>query len=243
MDIEWQWVSAGISHVGNVRKVNEDAYLNCPQRGLWVIADGMGGHDAGAVASASIVDALADIGECASPADFADEVTHRLVRVNRELHAMANANGGNRVIGSTVAILLALPDHCLCLWAGDSRIYRLRGSQLEQLTTDHSEVESLIADGVLERIAIDEYRGTNFITRAVGAEEVLDLERRLVPIRHRDRFLICSDGLYKDLSFSEIAGLMLDGGTAEVCQKLLSQALARHCADNVSLIAVDFEEH
>lgn len=238
----WQWVSTGMTHVGNVRKVNEDAFLDLSHKGLWVVADGMGGHEAGDLASSSVVSALADIGDIEVPSLLVDEVEDRLLNVNRQLYAMSQEGGQSRVIGTTVAALLALPGHCLCLWAGDSRVYRLRNYQLEQITTDHSEVEELISQGLLDRSDAADHPGENVITRAVGGEEELLVEVRLFELQNRDRFLICSDGLYKDVSFEEIGEIMSGGNTADVCQKLLACALSRRCADNVSVIAVDFDQ-
>ena len=241
MDASWQWVSSGVTNVGNVRKINEDAMLDMPQRGLWAVADGMGGHQAGDVASSSIVQALSQVGEHERPSKLVDEVEDRLIEVNRKLFDMSQSEGHGHVIGSTVAVVLALPAHCLCIWAGDSRVYRLRDFQLEQLTVDHSEVEELIAEGSLDRSEADGYPGENVITRAVGGEDELVLEVQLFPMQHKDRYMICSDGLYKDVETDEIREMMSDGSTADVCQRLLSCALSRRCSDNVSIVTMDFE--
>ena len=213
------WVSSGVTHVGNVRKVNEDAMLDLPQRGLWVVADGMGGHKAGDVASASIVKALSSIGEFDKPSALVDYIEDRLMTVNNRLYELSKADGQGHVIGSTVAAVVALPGHCLCMWAGDSRVYRLRDFQLEQLTTDHSEVEELIAEGTLDRSEAGGYPGENVITRAVGGEDELVVEVRLFPVRD----------------------MISDGSTSGACQTLLSCALSRRCSDNVSVVIVDFE--
>lgn len=240
-DATWQWVSTGVTNVGNVRKINEDAMLDLPERGLWAVADGMGGHQAGDVASSSIVQALSQIGEHDRPSKLVDEVEDRLIKVNKKLFDMSKSDGQSHVIGSTVAAVVALPAHCLCVWAGDSRVYRLRDFQLEQLTVDHSEVEELIAEGSLERSEAAGYPGENVITRAVGGEEELVLELQLFPMQHKDRYMICSDGLYKDVETDEIRKMMSDGSTADVCRKLLSCALSRRCLDNVSIVTMDFE--
>jgi protein phosphatase len=237
----WQWASSAVSHVGNVRTVNEDALLDSPQRGLWAVADGMGGHEAGAFASSEIVRALRGVGPHRVPREFVDDVEDRLIRVNAELYARSQQDGACDVIGSTVAVLLALPGQCACLWAGDSRIYRFRDFTLEQITTDHSEVEALIADGLLDRNDAQQHADENVITRAVGGAAELMLESRLFTLHNKDRVLICSDGLYKEVTFSEIGELMAEGSVADVCVKLLDRVLSRRGADNVSIIAIDFE--
>lgn len=215
--------------------------LDSPQNGVWVVADGMGGHKAGDLASSSIVRAMSEIGEIEKPSRLVDTVEDRLIDVNKRLYALSKQDGKDSVIGSTVAMVVALPGYCLCIWAGDSRVYRLRDFKLEQLTTDHSEVEELIADGMLERSEAAGYPGENVITRAVGGEEELLLELRLFPMRNKDRYLICSDGLFKDIEFNEIQQLLADGSTVDASQRLLACALSRRCSDNVSIVTMDFE--
>jgi serine/threonine protein phosphatase PrpC len=236
----WQWVSSAVTDVGNVRKVNEDAILDRSQQGLWVVADGMGGHEAGDVASSSIVAALGSLGDFDKPSAFVDAVEDALLDVNRRLFAMSAEDG--KVIGSTVVALLALPGHCLCMWAGDSRVYRLRNFELRELTTDHSEVEELIAEGSLAREDAAGYPGENIITRAVGGEDDLYLEVRLFELGHKDRMLLCSDGLYKDVSFEEIREILSDGSIATAVRRLLDLAKSRRCSDNTSVIGVEFEQ-
>ena len=236
----WQWVSSAVTDVGNVRKVNEDAILDRSQQGLWVVADGMGGHEAGDVASSSIVAALGSLGDFDKPSAFVDAVEDALLDVNRRLFAMSAKDG--KVIGSTVVALLALPGHCLCMWAGDSRVYRLRNFELRELTTDHSEVEELIAEGSLAREDAAGYPGENIITRAVGGEDDLYLEVRLFELGHKDRMLLCSDGLYKDVSFEEIREILSDGSIATAVRRLLDLAKSRRCSDNTSVIGVEFEQ-
>lgn len=240
METTWQWVSSAVTDVGNVRQVNEDAILDRPQQGLWVVADGMGGHEAGDVASSSIVSALASLGSYDKPSEFVDAVEDTLTEVNRRLFAMSSTDG--KVIGSTVVALLALPRHCLCMWAGDSRVYRLRNFELTELTTDHSEVEELIAEGSLAREDAAGYPGENIITRAVGGEDDLYLEVRLFELAHKDRLLLCSDGLYKEVSFDEIREVLSDGSIATAVQRLVDLAKSRRCSDNTSVIGVEFEQ-
>ena len=239
METSWQWVSSAITDPGNVREANEDAIFDRPQSGLWVVADGMGGHEAGEVASGAIVAGLSQIAEIEQASKFVDTVEDCLIDVNRRLFAASSSQG--KVMGSTVAAVLALPGHCMCMWAGDSRVYRLRNFELEELTTDHSEVEELIAEGSLKREDAEGYPGENVITRAVGGEEELYLEVKLFEMAHKDRYLVCSDGLYKDVEFDEIQEILSDGDITSACQRLIACAKSRRCSDNVSVIGVDFE--
>jgi serine/threonine protein phosphatase PrpC len=113
---------------------------------------------------------------------------------------------------------------------------------LRELTTDHSEVEELIAEGSLAREDAAGYPGENIITRAVGGEDDLYLEVRLFELGHKDRLLLCSDGLYKEVSFEEIREILSDGSIATAVQRLLELAKSRRCSDNTSVIGVEFEQ-
>ena len=143
------WRSMFVSHRGAVRTTNEDSFLEAPDLGLWVIADGMGGHEAGQVASATIVHALEAMPKLSSGEDTEACVRERIAAANDRLLALSEEIFGGRTIGSTVALLILRPDGATCLWAGDSRIYRLRQGRLQRLTRDHSRTEELIAQGVI----------------------------------------------------------------------------------------------
>ena len=146
-DVALPFDSFGVSHKGCVRDHNEDNYLLEPQTGLWVVADGMGGHEAGEVASASIVDHLATIGIASSAPDLRARFEDRLSRANAEIRSISESRG--ITIGSTVAALLAKDGRFACLWAGDSRIYLVRNSSISQISRDHTEVQELLDQGMI----------------------------------------------------------------------------------------------
>lgn len=232
------WASAACTHTGFVRRINEDAFLALPERGLWAVADGMGGHSAGDYASGLIVEALSDVGEHDDPDAFLDDVERRLVEVNRRVYERSIDT--ERTIGSTVAAVLAFKRHAVCLWAGDSRVYRAHGGELEQLTRDHSQVEDLVAAGTLTPDEAAAHPMANVITRAVGGARQLRLEARLVEVDDGDRLMVCSDGLYKDLTTDEIVALLCDGAPDEACQALTDRALLRGGGDNITVVVIDF---
>jgi protein phosphatase len=236
----FRWQSAGRSEVGNVRKLNEDAFLDLSPRGLWVVADGMGGHEAGDVASATVVDLLRDIDSHDRFSGFVDDVEDRVLDANDRLYSMAMQGEEQRVIGCTLAGVLAHGGHCVSLWAGDSRVYRLRDGALEQITRDHSQVEEMIERGEIEAEEAQLHHAQNVITRAVGGADRLFLDYAVSRIRDRDRFLICSDGLYKELSVEEMTETLCAGSCVDACGALLDAALGRECSDNVTAIVVDF---
>ena len=148
MKPQFTWLSAAATAVGNVRTHNEDSILDLPSVGLWAVADGMGGHQAGDTASRMVVEALAAVSRHERLSVLVDEVEDKLHEVNAALHRTA---GGSGLSGTTVTVLLALRRHVLSLWAGDSRLYRSRGGQLEQLTRDHSDTQEMLDDGLISR--------------------------------------------------------------------------------------------
>lgn len=231
------WQSAAASARGNVRPHNEDAVLELPSAGLWVVADGMGGHNAGDVASRMIVEALASVPRRPCPSDFVDDVEDRLTAVNRRLHDMAGNNG---MSGSTVAVLLALERHVVSLWAGDSRIYRCRGGELTQLTRDHSDVQEMLDHGLITPERAATYEASNVITRAVGGSAELYLDIDLRELRDGDRYLLCSDGVYRELAPDVLLRELAPADPAVACNALMTQALAGVCSDNISAVVVQF---
>jgi len=140
------------------------------------------------------------------------------------------------MIASTLVVLLARDGHFACLWAGDSRVYLLRGGTLAQVTRDHSLVQELVDAGAITAEEADGHPRANVITRAVGAAEALELDKVSNRLAAGDRFLLCSDGLNKTLSDAELAGLMADPGPAD---RLLAEALERRATDNITVVAVE----
>lgn len=226
------WQSWAVTDSGKRRNRNEDAVLNRPEAGLWAVADGMGGHTAGDVASQLIVNSLNHIEPAASLEMTVTAVQNCLQSVNMQLCDMANQKHGNHIIGSTVVVLVAEKNQCVFLWAGDSRLYRLRNRQLRQLSKDHCP-EYEYAD-------TDEWavKNTNEITRAVGAEEELELDYGFSDVCAGDIFLLCSDGLDKEVSLKEIEHVMLAHPLEKIADSLLALTLQREARDNVSIVVV-----
>ena len=242
-ETSFRWTSASRSDVGNERQVNEDAYLDLPSRGLWIVADGMGGHAAGDVASQMLVGKLNGIDSHDKLSDFVNDVEDRVLEVNGRLHEMSLEGDVPKVMGSTLAALLAFDSHVVSMWVGDSRVYRLRdGELLKQVTTDHSEVEEMIAQGTLDEASALDHPSANVVTRAVGGLEHVYVDLELGELEDNDRYLICSDGLFKDLSEEEIEELVSEGSCVDACDALVDTVLARTCADNVTVIVVGFNE-
>jgi protein phosphatase len=227
--------------VGLVREVNEDAWLDQPERGVWAVADGMGGHSAGDFASRMVVDALSNVPPPNSLEGFVTDTRARLQAVNHQLRAEVKIRGVD-LIGSTVAVLLASGRHCGYLWAGDSRIYLYRNGRLRLLTRDHNRLEELKARGLITAEEAADHPGRSGITRAVGTLPVLDLDERAVEVNDGDVFLLCSDGLTNEVSEQEIAGALLSGNCQQASNTLIDLALKRGGRDNVSAVVVRAED-
>ena len=235
----FRWVSAAATDVGKIRSLNEDAYLDRPDIGLWVVADGMGGHDAGDLASRSVVESLAGIGRQANLGSYVDELRLRLLSVNRALREEAERRSES-VIGSTVAALIAVGRHAVAVWAGDSRVYLFRDGTLRPLTHDHSQVEELIAEGSLTRDQAENHPAANVITRAVGGDDDLRLDAQIQEILDQDICLLCTDGLTKEVKEQEIAETLRDSDPRLAPQLLVDLACRRGARDNVTVVAVRF---
>jgi type VI secretion system protein ImpM len=232
------WRSRARSIVGKVRKINEDAFLERPETGIWAVADGMGGHREGQAASRAVVNALAEISKTAGIEELTRSVVGRLHGVNRDLMEMARAYGPNEVIGSTVVVMLADGDRCAGVWAGDSRLYRFRDGVLEQLTRDHSLAGELSRSGSGRE---DEYRGPGIdgvLTRAVGAENDLAVDTISWQAREGDVFLLCSDGLVREVAHKDIEGILSENDIEQNSQTLMDAAVRGGARDNVTVVLV-----
>ncbi|WP_293940974.1 protein phosphatase 2C domain-containing protein [Sphingomonas sp.] len=226
------------THVGLRRKVNEDSLLECTERGLWAVADGMGGHEAGEVASAMVVEALAGLPITSNlEADTANAVS-AMIRVNQELIVLARSDIHPRTIGSTVVGLIIRDGQYRCFWAGDSRAYRVRSGVIRQLTRDHSLVQELVEAGMIAPDEAHNHPNANVITRAVGAAETLIVDTVGGDARPGDQFLLASDGLTRLVDDGEMRDEMAEFEPSEAAGKLLDAVLVRGAPDNVSLIII-----
>jgi type VI secretion system protein ImpM len=221
--------SAAATDVGRVRTNNEDGFVERPEAGVWAVADGMGGHSHGEVASQMVCDALADFPLDGTFEEAVDAARRRVLDVNDHLaRAAMGADPANRS-GSTVVVLLTRGLRSAVLWAGDSRAYRWRAGILEQLTKDHSLAE-VGGAGAAE---------SSVITRAVGVEGELTLDIHRDGVRPDDRFLLCSDGLTRVLPESEIRGWLESPDIHAAVEGLIKATLAAGAPDNVTVLIAE----
>jgi protein phosphatase len=233
----FRYESFGASDKGNVRPLNEDNFLVQPKSGLWMVADGMGGHDAGEIASSGIVEQIKTMGVASSAADQHARFVDRLARANEQLRAYAAERDGGTV-GSTVAALLIFGGHYRCIWMGDSRVYQIRKGVLSQVSKDHSEVQELVDKGVLSREEARSWPRRNVITRAVGVDDEINVEVVFGEIEPGDTYLICSDGLTAHLTDEDIHRTASGRKAKEACEALVKLTLERGATDNVTVIVV-----
>jgi type VI secretion system protein ImpM len=218
--------SAAASDAGRARPINQDSFIERTDVGLWAVADGLGGHSEGEIASRMVCDALADFVPAGGFDDMVDTACQRVADVNDHLSRAATSLLNPVQRGSTVVALLIRGTRCAVLWAGDSRAYRWRDGGLQQLTQDHSAAET-------------EGGSSTAITRAVGSEPTLTLDQYRDAVQTGDRFLLCSDGLTRVLSDEAIRGWMAHPDIQGAVDGLVQSTLEAGAPDNVTALIVE----
>jgi len=225
------------THRGNVRAQNEDAHVVLPESGLWAVSDGMGGHEAGQLASSTIVAALQSIKPQSSARRLLAACEDRVRRANSSLEQIRNERGGS-IMGATLAVLLIYDAHYACVWAGDSRVYCIRNGNIWQVSHDHTEVQALIDKGVLTPEEAITWPQRGVITRAIGTSDHPELDVEMGPLLDGDIFVICSDGLTAHVSDREILERVVPNRSQNACELLVELSLERGGEDNVTVIVV-----
>ena len=222
--------------VGLKRQRNEDSVLMRPEAGLWAVADGMGGHGGGDVASRMAVDSLARFVEGETAAERLATLERAVIAANNAMRAYAKAHG-RAVMGTTLVALLASQEHFAVLWCGDSRAYLLRDATLTQLSQDQTLVAKLVSDGTLTQEEADHSPMHNVILQALGTSANFKplIGSQGLPLQQGDIFILCSDGvsnLVPDVRLAEMASRL---PPQEACQAIIEAALAAGGNDNASL--------
>ena len=232
-----RYVSAGCTVTGKVRKHNEDAILVRDEVGLWVVADGLGGHSAGDYASNLIVERLGALPRSGSAFDFIEAIKDTLGQINADL-LQAAATRGVDLIGSTVVVLVSSADCMLCGWVGDSRAYCFEDGHLRQITRDH------VHGGEDDSTHFGaQQAGTGVLTRAVGAEEHLFVDWVVADNRPGMTFVLCSDGINKEMSDAELGEQCRRlAQPHDLVASLFDLALSRAGRDNISAVVVRLQE-
>lgn len=232
--------SAARTHVGLVRQANEDSMLARDAAALWIVADGMGGHEGGQWASQTLVAQFAaldlDINRNARGA----AIVRALEEGNRAIHDAATAAG--KQMGTTAVVVHTDADDVLLIWVGDSRIYRLRGPAFEQLTRDHTLVQDLVERGALAPEEAETHPMSHVLSRAVGTEAVLRYDSVVGKAQAGDRYLLCSDGLTKVVPDALVAAILSGGTIDAAADRLIAETLERGAPDNTTVVILSAEE-
>jgi serine/threonine protein phosphatase PrpC/membrane protease YdiL (CAAX protease family) len=224
------------THQGAVRSVNEDRFFSAPEKGIWAVADGMGGHRFGDRASTMVVEHLQGIEPSGNLEDRVQILRSAAVEVNRAIYDEAQTNGSR--MGSTLVSCVIEGGRIGLVWAGDSRAYRLRGGELKQLTRDHTQVQELVERGELTIEQAARHPMSHVLVRAVGVLPVLEADSMIESIEAGDVFFLCSDGIYDALDESEIVELLKRRGDDQDLSRMIDLAVAQGARDNVTAIAI-----
>ncbi|MGE3934000.1 MAG: PP2C family serine/threonine-protein phosphatase [Rhodospirillaceae bacterium] len=234
-------LAAGATHAGAVRSVNEDAFMSRPDAGLFAVADGVGGHTRGDVASRLVCDRLAALPVPATAPAFYVAVRDAIQDANASLRAEA-ARRSVDAVATTVVALLVFDHHYACVWAGDSRLYICRDGRLDQISRDHSYVQEMVDLGLLSPAEAEGHANANAVTRAVGADAALEIEAVQDELAPGDVFLLCSDGLSKVVPDEEAARILAAAPLDDAPTALIEAAIARGAPDNVTVVVVRIAE-
>lgn len=240
-DYQLKWNAA--THPGLKRSNNEDCFLGSPETGLWLVADGMGGHEAGEVASAIVRDTLAELAQ--QPADFS--LVNAIQTAHQAILSAADQGIGVPGMGATVVALSSQYKNYQIAWVGDSRAYlwtpgTTEGGDLVRLTRDHSYVQMLFANGSITAEEIESHPDKHIITQCLGIQEaagvsVDSLQRQW---QQHQWVLLCSDGLNDELSDAAIAAILAaNNSSLAAAEQLLAAALASGGRDNITLEIIE----
>jgi PPM family protein phosphatase len=232
--------AAALSDLGHKRTSNEDAYGYSVERGVYVVCDGMGGAAAGEVASSLAVDELIRLlaGD-SRPDPPVAEAERAIAAANQAIFSRSRRNHKLSGMGTTMVLLVTEERRGWLLNVGDSRGYRLRGQQLEQITVDHSHVEEQVRLGRMSQAEADRSPLRNVITRALGTQEQVTPDVFELEAQPGDLFLLCSDGLTRELSDPLLESLLrLDLPLDQLCARLVSAANKAGGQDNITCLLV-----
>lgn len=240
----------GLSDIGLVRQNNEDVWAQLPEVGFYTVADGMGGHQAGEIASRETVSALCRIMSRKLSADReelsleeAQDLLRRAIRhVNGHVFKMSRTQPGLRGMGTTLCCLLFRKNGLVFAHVGDSRIYRLRNGKLEQLTKDHSLLRELVDQGQMNEKQAADFLYKNIITKAIGTEVKVEPTVVIGDIQTGDVYIMCTDGLSDQLSIKEMEHTLKEfTEVKEATEQLVALAKEKGGRDNITVVIAKVE--
>lgn len=253
MSLKGKFAHVEITDVGRVRDHNEDAIGAQPEFGLWVLADGMGGYNAGEVAAGIAVNTVIDLVSEACRREKRNEVEPEsgymrqtialrdaISRANKIINQTAQSQPQCEGMGTTLVACLFYDNHASVAHVGDSRLYRLRGNKFEQITMDHSLLQELVDRGFYSQEEAQRSTNRNYVTRALGVEATVDVEVQEIEVQPGDYFLLCSDGL-PDMVEDEDIHLTIstfENDVDTIAEQLVKLTNDNGGRDNVSVVVV-----
>lgn len=238
------WNSSEYSHPGHRRAINEDAVYSDARSRIWCVADGMGGHQNGDLASQWLVEAIASMPIYPSLDASVSELQKRIFSLNQTLYEKGGelsvgSHNKRQTVGCTFVIFISDGTHNTCLWAGDSRLYLLRNEHLYQITDDHSVVNDLISRGVISEAESHNHPQSHVVTRALGASKALSIEKKMFTAQEGDRYLLCSDGVYNELEPNDISAALAFDDSSQSCRALVDKVLETEAGDNLTVCVIN----
>jgi serine/threonine protein phosphatase PrpC len=228
------------THQGQVRDHNEDGWFASEQQGLWAVADGMGGHEKGELASATVVEGLGRLRLEGEFEDCCHEIAGALHGANAAIQQEAAATG--KRMGTTTVVLFVRERQFAILWVGDSRAYLLRAGVLHLLSRDHTQVQEMVDLGMLTEAEADVHPMRHVLARAIGASTDVQVDVILDEVEAGDTFLLASDGLHCCVSDDVIAKTLAGSSVDVVTSELVNESLEQGAPDNVTVVTVRFRE-
>lgn len=234
--------------VGKVRQANEDAFISKPEEGLFVVSDGMGGHEGGKAASKLVVKALPKILSerldklrSSSNRSIRNAIRKSLVQLNHHIHSEGAEGNGSRQMGATVVMALFWGERAYIANVGDSRAYRLRNGRLKQLTVDHTIVAELVESGDIEPEQAENHPQQHIITQCIGYDKTIKPSVKSFMPKDSDRILLCSDGLTSVAEDAQISKIMKEkSDPQQICDRLIKSANEAGGPDNITAVLVDW---
>jgi len=252
------WVGIGRSEIGLARASNQDAFAIIDRLGLWAVADGMGGHAAGEVASQMAVEVMRDYIASTqnqtdvtlpfdAPPDMPLPAQRLLVAgklANQKIYQLSRSDSKLTGMGTTMASLIVDGQTAYVTHAGDSRAYLIRSGAIKQITEDHSLVNEYISQGLLSPADAATHPLKHVITRALGSSPKIDMDVKTIPLLPGDLFLLCSDGLSNLATDQEIYSRIADSRNhlGEGCKCLIELAFQKKSDDNITVVLIAYED-
>lgn len=229
--------------IGLSRKNNEDRYIVDKDQGLFIVADGMGGHLAGEVASQIAVETVCNSLQRVDESNPQEQLKLAIEQANRTVEQTAKGDPALHGMGTTLSVILLHQQQVYLAHIGDSRIYRLRNQKLEQLSDDHSLVEEQLRQGIITKEQAKNSSLGNILLQAIGITPQLNICQKKIVVATTDQFLLCSDGLTDMVSDAEIEALLRQPGTINLrCESLINAAIAAGGKDNITVVLLQIDQ-